>query len=428
MLSKIGRSAKYYTAKICQTGLSTLVIILGPVAVAGAHFLVSLLLIPNLTAVDFGVFAFAMVLLQLGLGFSDGLLGSPLAVVQARTAPQTFMVFAFINWIYCTIFTAISFIVMLWFADIFTAAVFSIFILVMIFRWFGRSLLLTAGNRKSVSRSDMLYAISLIAALGPIYLITIINLERVVILMVIAAVISTLFLGRQFFDIQLKATRWALFRDFIPIWKNQTRWSVVAVFANAATIESHVFIVTFIAGPASFAPIALAALFFRPTLIGIYALTQTERPKIARIALNDGIYAAKSATKSFITITTALWFFNAILAAVISIWVLQFFMNDSYDISTVRTCVLSLAIVMAVRCVRQPVLTFLHATSQFRTVANITLYVAPLSLFFAAAGLWIAGAAGSILGLLIADMTLLIAMLFYYIRTSDVSGHIEVVK
>jgi hypothetical protein len=295
----------------------------------------------------------------------------------------------------------------------------------MIFRWFGRSYLLTINNRKSVNRSDILYSVSLVAGLGFISFLSIINLDRIVTMIIIAALISTPFLGRRFFSIQMQATRLALFRDFIPIWKKQAGWSMIAVLANAVTIESHVFVVTFISGPEAFAPIALAALFFRPTLIGIYALTQTERPKLANLVIKDGIYAAKIATKSFITITTTLWFANGVLAVSISLLPLQVFMDDSYDISMVRACILALATVMAVRCIRQPILTFLQATNQFRLVANITLYIAPFSLLFSAIGLWFAGAAGSVLGLLIADIILFAAMLFYYARTSAINTFSE---
>lgn len=432
MFSKSAHPIRQYITKISENGPSAIYAMLGPVAVAGAHFLVSLLLIPHVSATEFGIFAFAMVLLQLGAGFSDGLLGSPMSVAQAsaekRAQQCSYIVFAFINWIYCAFFAAASFIILLWFTDSFTAAVFSFFIMVMTFRWFGRSYLLTIGNRNAVNKSDILYSGSLIVALGLISLIADITLERVVSMMVMAAAISTPFLGSRFFSMQLKATRWALMRDFMPIWKNQAGWSIIAVLANAATIESHVFVVTFIAGPQSVAPIALAALFFRPSLIGIYALTQTERPKIARTVLKEGIHAAKTTTKTFVSITTTLWLINAVLAGAISICALHLVMNDGYDVSTVRACVLSLAAVMAARCIRQPILAFLQATNQFRLVAKITLYVAPLSLIFASAGLWIAGAVGSILGLLIADTMLLAAMLFYYTNTQDITMSVEGAK
>lgn len=432
MMKKIAQLIRHYITKISENGPSAIFAMLGPVAVAGAHFLTSIALIPHVTATDFGIFAFAMVLLQLGAGFSDGLLGSPMAVAQASrgkgTKQRSFTVFAFINWIYCAFFAAFSFIILMWFTDHFTAAVFSLFIMIMTFRWFGRSYLLTIGHKKSVNKSDILYSASLITALGLFALLADINLERVVIIMMIASMISTPFLGRVFFSMQLKANQWALLRDFIPIWRNQAGWSIMAVLANAATIESHVFVVTFIAGPQSFAPIALAALFFRPTLIGIYALTQTERPKIADIVMKEGIHAAKTVTKSFITITTTLWLMNAVLAGVISIWALHLVMHGSYDVATVRACVLSLAVVMVVRCVRQPVLAFLQATNQFRLVANITLYIAPFSLLFAAVGLWIGGVVGSIIGLLIADATLLTAMFFYYTQTSEIVTFVERAK
>lgn len=419
MFKTIAYLISRYMAKIREHGLNAILTMLGPVAVAGAHFWISLLLIAHMSAADFGIFAFAMVMMQLGTGFSDGLLGSPMAVSQGNTEKRPYLVFAFINWIYSIAYASITFVALWFFSDSLTAFAFSLYIMIMIFRWFGRAYLLTNGNRKFVNRSDVFYSIFLVAVSGLVHLNDQIDLKIVVMIMLIAAVISTPLLGRAFFAVQLKARHWRLLKDFIPIWKSRAKWSIIAVMANAMTIESHVFIVTLMRGPEGFAPIAVAALFFRPTLIGIYALAQIERPKISGCAVKYGTGSAKDATRLFIAITTTLWAVNAVVAAMISIWALHLVLSASYDTSVVQFCVLTLAAVMLVRSIRQPVLTFLQATNQFQSVANITLYIAPFSLLFAAVGLWIAGAAGSILGLLIADVALLCAMLTGYAKTMD---------
>jgi hypothetical protein len=76
----------------------------GPVAVSGAHFLASLILLHQLPVREFGLFSFVMVALSLGLGLSISLVSLPLTRSLALDdgAAACFQM----NWLVCIGFAA----------------------------------------------------------------------------------------------------------------------------------------------------------------------------------------------------------------------------------------------------------------------------------------------------------------------------------
>ena len=62
---------------------------IGPVAVSGAHFLASLIILHHMTRAEFGQFSFLLVIVPFGISLSSGLLGAPLVIAWGlmRGAP-----------------------------------------------------------------------------------------------------------------------------------------------------------------------------------------------------------------------------------------------------------------------------------------------------------------------------------------------------
>ena len=57
-------------------------------------------------------------------------------------------------------------------------------------------------------------------------------------------------------------------RDYAPIFRDLTRWSLLGVVFTEVTVNAHAYLVTFIAGPGAFALLALGMLLMRPALAG----------------------------------------------------------------------------------------------------------------------------------------------------------------
>jgi hypothetical protein len=412
------RISKIVFSPLARKGFDTFLSMLGPVSVAGAHFLASAMLIPHLSAADYGVFAFALVLLQLANGFSDGLLGTPLAVSHAAEGESQVPVFSSVNWLYSLGFSFVAFFILISLTGVEASGTCAIFLAIMSFRWFGRSLMLVRGHRKKANWSDLSYASMLVGLLAVCYLTHNIYPLIVFAAMIVASAFSVLVLGGDFVRSQTNSFSFQAIKDFVPIWKTQAGWSILSVIANAATIEAHVFVVTFIAGPAVYAPIAIASLFFRPTLIGMYSIAQVERPKISKNFVQHGESNAKRATLEFLGINVVLWLGNCVAALLIAYYGTRFLDGKSYDIKLVQACVIAIGAVILVRVIRLPLITYLQAVGRFKSIAGITLYTAPVSIALAATGLYIGGALGSLVGLLLADIMYLSAVAYRFLVPS----------
>ncbi|MBU1314574.1 MAG: hypothetical protein KJ947_02840 [Alphaproteobacteria bacterium] len=409
MLERRSLKQKIGASPIIRRGFSGVVSMAGPVAVAGAHFLASALLIPHVDPAEFGTFAFAMVVLQVFTGISDGLLGSPMAVTAHNAGSNNLNVFWSVNIIYCTFVFLISLVIFLGFTGATGASFLAVFVATMTFRWFCRALLIQQDKKKHVWLADILYSCLLVGLLALVWVFEIITIEIVTLSLCAAAMITLpLFLWALRGVLRIQPML-AASKAFRPIWIEHSRWSLLGVGANAITIESHVFVVSLIAGPAAFAPVAVAALLYRPTLIGIYSIAQVERPRIAKIAHESGVEKGARETGIFIIVLCVMWFANSVGASIL----ISFFgeaLSDKYDLSVVTECAALLGAVMLVRSIRHPLLTFLQAVHRFKAVATMTGFVAPISVVATISGLYVGGVTGSIAGLLFSDIALLVAV------------------
>src|ERR1700733_14973326 len=81
----------------------------GPVAVSAAHFLASLILLHNLSAHEFGLFSFVMVVVSFGMSLNVSLISVPitrnLVDGDTQTRPACFQM----NWLVCAGFAMLLF-------------------------------------------------------------------------------------------------------------------------------------------------------------------------------------------------------------------------------------------------------------------------------------------------------------------------------
>src|SRR3546814_21018525 len=86
--------------------------------------------------------------------------------------------------------------------------------------------------------------------------------------------------------------------------------------STEVTSNSHSYIVTLLAGPTAFAPIAVGMLFFRPVNVCITALTQLERPRMTRAVARGDHDAAIRSERVFMAALVMLWLATCAVAAI----------------------------------------------------------------------------------------------------------------
>jgi hypothetical protein len=139
----------------------------GPVAVSGAHFLASLVFLRALSARDFGLFSFVMVVAAFGMSLNVSLISAAitrsLVTGEKDTRPICFQM----NGLVCAGFGAILFAaLLLGDAPWREAMVLGLFGTAFVFRWFARCLAFVDGRTNAAIQSDLIYSVTIIAALG----------------------------------------------------------------------------------------------------------------------------------------------------------------------------------------------------------------------------------------------------------------------
>src|ERR1700733_8122127 len=76
----------------------------GPVAVSGAHFLASLILLHNLSAHEFGLFSFVMVVVSFGMSLNVSLIVVPLTRYIVTGEDSVRPICFQMNWLVCALF------------------------------------------------------------------------------------------------------------------------------------------------------------------------------------------------------------------------------------------------------------------------------------------------------------------------------------
>jgi O-antigen/teichoic acid export membrane protein len=400
--------------EIVRRGIFTGVAMSGPIAVAGSHFLLSIVLIPHVSATEYGVYAFGMVLHQISNGVSDGLVSSPMAVRGVRRDTTEASMFAFVSLLYCIVAALIIFLALIFLTNVYNASLFSIFCFFATLKWFGRGYFISTGSRFIASVSDIFYAMTLVGVTTITILLTSVSLAGVFFSLIAAALISVLVLGKRFLRVLSAGLRDHNVGAFLPVWKQQSSWSVTAVVANSVTIESHTFVVTLLSGPHAYLPVAIATLCFRPNLIGLNSLSQYERPHFSKLMTEQKPNEARKQVVTFVVNAVVLWFLN-VLVVILAITLLgDHFATKDYDRAALLACVIAMAVVMLVRSARQPFLTFAQANNRFRTIASVTLALAPVSVSGACIGLFLGQGQGAIYGMLIADVLLFLSIFMIF--------------
>lgn len=393
-----------WLATASRYGISTA----GPLAVSGAHFLASLIFLRHLPATEFGLFAFVMVVVAFGMSLNGSLIVVPLTQHlvhgDSKTRPTCFKM----NLLLCAAFAiALAIALLASHAPLPEAAMLGVYGGVFAFRWSGRNHAYIEGRIGAAILSDLTYSLLLIWSLGMLVLTHHVSFTAGSEMLMCAALASLIPFGPRFFLAQFAALRDGRLRDYLPIFRDLTRWSLAGVALTEMTVNAHAYLVTFIAGPGAFALPALGMLLMRPAALVQTALPDMERPAMARaIAAKDYSHLARI-RRQFTFGLSGAWLLTIAVTAALLLLAPQFILKKGYSLNDVALVVAICAVIMAVRTFRTPLAVQLQAAGQFKNLARIGMISGAMSVAAVLALLLAFGPIASLGGILLGDLVIL---------------------
>jgi O-antigen/teichoic acid export membrane protein len=353
---------------VLRYGVSTA----GPVAVSGAHFLASLIFLHALPAREFGLFSFVMIVVAFGMSATASLIVVPITqnivIGDARIRPTCFKM----NWLVCLAFGILLFAALA--ASGATpgrAALLGLYGAAFSFRWFARSIAYIDGRVGAAITSDALYSAVLLGSLGVLVFTGRMNFAHGSETLLAAAVLAVLPFGARFFRDQFAALRAGRLRDYLPVFRDMSSWALLGVALTEITVNAHAYLVTFIAGPGSFALLALGMLLMRPASLVQSSLPDLERPAMARAIAANNLSTLSRIQRHFTYGLAAAWAANMLLCAGLLIFFPGLLLKKGYALHDVEMVAIISAAIMAVRTLRTPLAVMLQAAGEFKALAGI---------------------------------------------------------
>jgi hypothetical protein len=360
-----------WLAKAWRYGLSTS----GPVATSGAHFLASLLFVRDLPADEFGLFSFVLVIVP----FCMSIIGSTIVLPVTCSLSEPDAARARINATCLKLNLALSAaaslcvfaFLLLAHAQMTPAALLALFGGLLTARWFARCFAYVQGCIHRAVASDLVYAAALTGSLSALALTHRLTFISGTAVLALAAVTGLLPLGKDFARDQLAAIRNGHLRDYAPIFRDLTRWSLLGVALTEATVNAHAYLVTFISGSGAFALLALGMLVMRPISLVQGALPDLERPAMTRAIVARDVKRLLRIQREFLAALLAVWTGTVLLAGGLLLWFPQLLLKNGYPQHDVILVTLCTAAIMMVRNFRTPLAVKLQAAGEFKALAGI---------------------------------------------------------
>ncbi|AMJ62027.1 hypothetical protein AXW83_18525 [Bosea sp. PAMC 26642] len=382
--------------------------VVGPVGSAAAQFVLALQMLHALTPASFGAFSFLLVTFQFSLGLWSALFCAPLPIVltEPDTQRRESMANAFfaMNLLLGTLafglFWLIGAAVGL---ESIAAALFAAYVAFALLRWFARAYAYAMGAPLQTVTSDIVYTVALFAAIGLMMVWRSETVTAPCAALLASTVVALLPFGRRFLARQFVHLSWKDAPRYRDVWTQHARWSLAGVVSTEATGNAHAYIVTLFAGPAAFATLAASALLIRPIGVVMNALSEFERPQMARQLAKGRLDLALRALIVFRAVLVAVWVASAALGTAILILAPHVLFPARYELSYIATGAALWMAVAFVRLLRMPESTLLQAAGVFRPLAWASVVSAFASLPAVTLLLLAKGPLWSIAGVLIGE-------------------------
>ncbi len=383
---------------------------LGPISIAGAHFIAALIFLRTMQRTDFGLFSFLFIVVPFCLSMTGAMFGVSMVRTANRAEPMSaaeLAAYMKANLVFTALCSAVVFGLMLGgSASPALATVVALYGGAMTMRWFARCHAYATHNMPRAVASDLVYSTSLVAGLLALTFAQALSPTRAATVLLICSLCALVAFGREFLFAQARAIFTGSLRAFIPIWRDLARWSVLGVISTELTANAHAYLVTFISGPKAFALLAVGSLFMRPVSLVMTALPDAERPAMARAIAQNNVPKALQAVFQFRVATLTVLVGTSILAAIIMVWFPQLILKRGYDEASVIAVICLWIVVMSVRALRTPESVLLQVVGEFRSLAGASVRSSIVSIVLTLILLLAFGPLVSLLGILAGDLVM----------------------
>lgn len=389
---------------------------IGPIAVAGSQFLLSVQLLHSLGADAFGLFSFLLVTSQLSTGIWAALFAAPMPLLLStsdpsqRLAHRRALMAANLAGVVIAV-PAFASLALVLHAPLAVSLLFGAFAAANLLRWFGRAYAYVNGHQWRTMTSDIVFSVTLMIGIAIGVLRPADTLLAPYATLLLGAVVGLAPFGRQFLKQQFAELSARDLGGYGEVWRKHSSWSLTGVLTTEATGNAHAYIVTLLSGANAFAPLAASALMMRPVSVASNALTDFERPQMARLLAEGRTSDADRSVTFFRVILLLAWVGTVALALALMRFAPGVLFPPQYDPRQllIGTCLwLGVALV---RLVRTPESVLLQAAGQFRPLASASLISCGVSVIGVTALLFTAGPVWSILGVLAGEVVFAILTL-----------------
>ncbi|WP_417270166.1 lipopolysaccharide biosynthesis protein [Celeribacter sp.] len=366
--------------------------LLGAFAYSGANFALAFTLQASVTALEFGLYAFALVCIQFGTSLSNALFASPMVVSLADDdAPKDRLIASYFraNIIFCAlgallICGALSLMGMpplqVWLVGL--QAVF------LWMRWFFRAYELASHNFTMPALADMVYCVATLTCGTVLFALNGLDVTSALISMSFGTVLSLFVIGKGTVRTICRRASGSL-QTYVDVFKQHGRWALLGVITTEAMANLHSYVITIFLGPAAFAPVATLALFFRPIPILMQAITQYERPVLARSFRAGDFGGMKRDVRKIHVLLTAVVLFNTIGVLGVIAFFPSLIGNGQYATAILLPLALLLAAGQLVRSLRTGSSAALQGAGAYKPLALVTVIAAPITILGTLVAIWI---------------------------------------
>lgn len=396
-----------FAGTAARYGLSAL----GPISVSGAHFFASIVFLHTLAPADFGLFAFALIVVPFCMSMTGALLGASITTNLARwtelDGPELATHLKAARVIAGLATLGVGALMYFSGASAVAAAVLGLFAGLMSLRWFARSFAYSLRLPTRAALSDVAYSVLLTGGLAAFWFFHALSVENASAVLAVSAGLALLMFGTDHLRRQFAPGPAGALSAYKAIWFDLTRWSLLGVVLTELTANAHAYLVTFLSGPKAFALLAVGSLVMRPVSLVLTALPDMERPRMAREIAAGRLAEAFKCVKEFRTAAGAIWLAAVGLAGVILMWFPHILLKQGYDSTEVMIAVGIWAVIMAARTLRTPDAVLLQAAGEFKPLAGASKRSSIISVVATLILLLAAGPLASLGGILVGELAML---------------------
>ncbi|WP_431201645.1 lipopolysaccharide biosynthesis protein [Bradyrhizobium betae] len=381
---------------------------IGPIATAGSQFVLSLQLLHFLDIKSFGSFAFLLVTSQFSSGVWSALFCAPLPVLVTQGSAEQRQ--TMLRCLFATnlVLATAAFFVFWALGEALgvahgAAALFAGYGAFALLRWFGRAYAYVTGHQIRATMSDLLYSLALLAGLATIYLTKSSDLYLPNAALMASAILSLLPFGGSYLLQQFVRLSFRDIPRYRQVWRRHSSWSLTGVVTTEATANAHAYIVTFFLGPTAFAPLSASALLIRPISVVMNALTDFERPQMARQLDAGNFGGALHSQRTFRIAMIGIWALTVLAATALIIFAPRLIFPERYAINYLAVAAALWMAVAGMRSLRTADSVLLQAGGVFRELAYASMISSGVSVLAVIALLVWGGPLWSIAGILVGE-------------------------